>query len=135
MATKKKAKLTHKFKGVPVTTQLAIVTGAVCLLALFGAFVGWLDTQVDISSYLKKSHDRSISFGDVIIRGQSTCLVHKGSGPHTQECAVGIKTPSGDYAVEGTPTKGEKNILEAHGVLYPAPSNTDYKIQGLITVQ
>lgn len=135
MATKKKTKLTHKLKGVPVTTQLAIVTGAVCLLALFGVFVGWLDKQVDLSSYLKNSKAYSVSFGDVTIRGESTCLQHKGKGPHTMECAVGIKTPSGDYAVIGEPTKLDNNVLEAHGVLSLPSRDTNYKIQGTITVK
>lgn len=135
MATKKKAKLTHKIKGVPVTTQLAIVTGVVCLLALFGVFVGWLDKQVDISSYLKNSYDRSVSFDDVIIRGELTCLEHKGNGPHTEECAIGIKTPSGDYGVIGEPTKLDNNVVEARGILSAPSKNTDYKIQGSITVE
>ena len=135
MATKKKTKLTHKFRGVPVSTQLAIVTGAVCLLALFGVFVAWLDTQVNISDFLKDSKDNSISFGDVIIRGESTCLQHKGNGPHTEECALGIKTPSGDYAVMGETNKVENNLIEARGTLSPPSRNSVYKIQGSITTK
>lgn len=135
MATKKKTKLTHKLKGVPVTTQLAIVTGAVCLLALFGVFVGWLDKQVDLSSYLKNSKGSSLTFGDVTIRGESTCLKHKGDGPHTMECALGIKTPSGDYAVIGEPTKLDNNVVEAKGTLASPSRDAIYKIQGVVTVK
>lgn len=135
MAKKKKTKLTHKLKGVPVRTQLAIVTGAVCLLALFGVFVAWLDTQVDIRDYFKRSYDKSVTFGDVIIRGESTCLKHKGSGPHTEECAIGIKTPSGDYAVIGEPTQQENEIIEARGLLSPSSRDSIYDTQGTLTVQ
>lgn len=134
MAKTKKTKLTHKLKGVPVRTQLAIVTGAVCLLALFGVFVAWLDTQVDISDYFKRSYDKSVTFGDVTIRGESTCLKHKGSGPHTEECAIGIKTPSGDYAVVGTPTTTD-NMLEARGTLSIPSADSIYNIQGVISIK
>lgn len=132
---KKKAKLKEKFKGVPVRTQLAIVTGSVCLLALFGTFVGWLDTQVDLNNLLRKSGSSSFSYGDVIIRGESTCLKHKAKGPQTEECTVGIKTPSGDYAVVGTPTKGDNNTLEAQGTLSQPSRDSIYTIQGVITVK
>jgi hypothetical protein len=134
--TKKKVmKAAKRITFVPNRVQWLIVTALVLLLVVFGLFVGWLDTQV-AEHYARRNDARSTQvFGDVTIRGESTCLRHKDDGPNTAECAIGIKTPSGDYAVVGELSPSIGNPVEATGTLAAPGRDEAYEIQGRLTIK
>lgn len=120
-----------KKNTVSVRTQLAIATGAVCLLVVFGVFVAWLDR-----SSTKDTMTRS--YADVTIRGTSVCLprVDNGSTVQTLECAQGIKTESGVYyALSGVVNRKDDNTIEVTGTLTPPSSNNDFISNGVLTVK
>lgn len=117
---------------VSTKTQLFIATSIVLLLVVCGLFIGWLDKQVSITHSSKAD---TSSFGSVTIKGESTCLKHKGDGPHTMECAVGIKTAAGDYALNGEIVPGADTQIEATGTLSAPAKNEKYDIVGTLTVQ
>ena len=125
MAKKKRTTVSTK-------TQLLVATGAVLLLTAFGFFVGWLDMSMKTT----ETDTKAISLSDVTIRGESTCLVHNGDGPHTMECALGIKTASGvTYAVKGESIEATGMSLELTGSLTPASDTEKYAIAGTLTVK
>ena len=123
MAKKKKT-------DVSVKTQLSVATGVVLLLVAFGLLVGWLDARYKLTT-------STVTYADVTIKGESTCLPHKGSGPQTLECAQGVKTTSGAYyAIDGVVDRNNKdNSIEVTGTLRPASTDTTYDIAGTIKVK
>jgi polyisoprenoid-binding protein YceI len=123
MAKKKKTDVSFK-------TQLTIATGVVLLLVAFGLLVGWLDARYKLDT-------SSPTYADVTIKGESTCLPHKGDGPHTMECAQGIKTTSGAYyGIDGVVNRNDNdNSIEVTGTLQPAAVDTTYETAGTIKVK
>lgn len=73
--------------------------------------------------------------------GVITCLPHKGDGPHTMECAFGLKADDGKhyglrYLWEVAPGMTETNVrVSISGVFSPAPSDEKYDIAGYIDVR
>lgn len=132
---KKTVKVGKKVSYVPTRLQWLIVTAIVLLLVICGFFIGWLDSQVAKHYSHRDGGKSSYVFGDVTIRGESTCLKHKGDGPHTMECAIGIKTPSGDYAVVGELSPSIGNPVEATGTLAAPGKDEAYDIQGRLTIK
>lgn len=124
MVKKKKTDVSFK-------TQLAVATGVVLLLVAFGLLVGWLDSRYKIDSSV------ATTYSDVTIKGKSTCLPHKGSGPQTLECAQGVKTASGaHYAIEGVVDRNNKdNTIEITGTLKPPTTDSKYDTAGTIKVK
>ena len=125
MAKKKRTDISFK-------TQLAIATGIVLLLVSFGFFVGWLDHSTS-----RSTASTGAAYADVTIKGESTCLPHKGDGPHTLECAQGVKTKSGAYyAIEGVVDRNNQdNSIEITGTLSQSPANSKYDVAGTIKVK
>ncbi len=117
---------------VSTKTQLLVATGVVLLLVVSGLFIGWLDKQVSVKFSTKAT---TTSYGNVTIKGESTCLKHKGDGPHTMECAIGIKTESGDYALSGEITPGADNQIEVTGTLTAPDKDEKYDILGKLTIE
>jgi hypothetical protein len=118
---------------ISIRTQLLVATGTVLLLTAFGLFVGWLDTSMD---WHLGSSKTSVSLSDVTLKGESTCLEHKGKGPHDMMCAIGIKTASGAvYAIKGDAVPAADNSLEVTGTLTSASKNEKYDIAGTLTVK
>lgn len=77
--------------------------------------------------------DRPIS-----VAGEGICLPHKGDGPHTLECAFGIKSDEGENYQVGF--EGEEALdfqvggrYEIRGVFSPRP-DSNYDILGSIKV-
>jgi hypothetical protein len=80
------------------------------------------------------------------LSGTVVCLPHKGDGPHTKECAIGLKTDAGEhYALDfmlmsqtmDPVQTGDR--LSANGVIIPVEmlkddSRTKYDIAGLFSV-
>lgn len=102
---------------------LVAVFSIVLLLGL-GFFVAFADSHPDIKA----------KQGFVSIEGTTTCLPKKGDGPHTMECAIGLKAVNGNYysfETEGYPDTNQK--VTVSGKLTPAEPNTTYDIVGVIT--
>lgn len=90
--------------------------------------------------------------GDVVsyratLEGEVTCLPHVGDGPHTMECAYGLKTDVGEYYAldlaaltmpEGTmPETGDR--ISANGTVTPIEMVSSdhwrtYDIEGIFSV-
>lgn len=122
-----------KKNTVSIKTQLYVVSGAVMLLVLFGLFVAWLDTSMPIRQDVSVKKQ---SFRGVTLKGESVCLSHKGDGPHTMECALGVKTVSGDvYAIQGAATPTTGTVVEVTGKLMSASGDEKYDIAGTLTVE
>lgn len=63
----------------------------------------------------------------VTFEGQYVCLPHKGDGPHTLECAFGMKTDDGNhYALDIGPSRENQ---------YPnLPTGSRIKVTGMLTL-
>lgn len=126
---KKKKQLIKKIAGVPVRTQLLIVTGAVLLLVLFGTFVAWLDKQVGYDLLPVRKEAISSSFKDVIIRGE---LVNG-----LNDTGLNFIKTSKDntYQIIGLPTKVDNKTYEAKGKLSSPSKENPYNVTGVLKVQ
>ena len=81
---------------------------------------------------------------DVTLRGEIVCLPHRNTeGPQTMECAFGLKTANGFYALSSQqnviPPETGKSV-EVKGVMVPAQAiNSDqwqkYNIVGVVEVK
>lgn len=73
--------------------------------------------------------------------GIITCLPHKGDGPHTMECAFGLKADHGTYYAlqnlwEVAPGLTETNVrVQVEGVLSSPATNEKYDIAGVLDVR
>lgn len=124
MVKKKKTDVSFK-------TQLTVATGVVLLLVAFGLLVGWLDARYKLDVTV------ATTYSDVTIKGESACLPHKGDGPHTMECAQGVKTASGVYyAIDGVVDRNDNdNSVVVTGTLQPALADSTYDTAGTIKVE
>ena len=87
----------------------------------------------------QRLHAPTTTEGTVTITGSLGCLPHKGSGPHTMECAYGLKADDGSWyglsLSDGNIheyTSKEQVIVT--GIVTPAPSSETYDIIGTIAV-
>ncbi len=78
----------------------------------------------------------------VTFKGSIVCLPHKGDGPHTMECAYGLKADNGShYALKNLfnePGPWEFDVsdrIEVTGMLAEPAANEKYDIVGVIDVQ
>jgi len=75
------------------------------------------------------------------MQGESACLPHKGTGPHTEECAFGLKVSNGTYyALSNLDVDKDhktfetgKDLLVSGTLLSPA-ENEKYDVAGTIQV-
>jgi hypothetical protein len=122
-----------KKNSISVKTQLYIATGIVLLLVAFGAVVGWMDASMTP----KKTTPDAYTLQDITLKGELTCLGHKGSGPSTMECGIGIKLPSGSIyslAGKGVANLGTSGATEVTGTL-TIPSYGQYASDGTLTIK
>ncbi len=107
------------------------------IAALIGVwtYAGW--EQPIITDVPARPADQGTFFE---VRGMVTCLPHKGDGPHTMECAFGLKAQSGKhYALknlwEVAPDIMDTNVdIEVKGYLTAPEANEKYDIEGVIDV-
>jgi len=119
-----------KRSTISTKLQLLVATGTVLLLVAFGLLVAWLDNNTTI---VLSSH--RLSFSDVTVKGEPVCLTHKGEGPHTEECALGLKTANGaEYIIKGKTLAGE-SVTEVTGKLMAPVRSDAYKNSGTIVVE
>lgn len=78
----------------------------------------------------------------ITFAGTITCLPHKGDGPHTMECAYGLKADNGSYYAlknlfnEPGPWEFDVNDrIEVAGMLRVPEPNEKYDIVGVIEVE
>ncbi len=128
MAKKKKT------NNVSVRTQLAVATAAVCLLALFGVFVAWLDQSVVMNKTAR-------SYADVTIKGTVVCLPLVDDKSHAKDkaegtCVQGIKTKSGVYyELKGTVDRKDDAATEVTGTLTPPTKGSGVVTNGRLTIE
>lgn len=126
--------MVKKKRTVSTKLQLLVATGIVLLLATFGLFVGWLDASVGSSS----DDNMSVTLQDITLKGESVCLGHKGDGPSTMECGIGIKLPGGTiYALKQDSISRvgvDNRSVEVTGTL-EIPGDSAYKSDGTLTVK
>jgi len=127
-------------KNKPVYILLAVVA-VVAILLLFGLAKGTAGPHQDV---LKKSPTPKPSSSPVPpsqivqIDGTVQCLLHKGTGPTTTECAYGLKTADGNYYGVTDDSQaitqyqiGERVLVT--GTVAPPPANETYQVVGIIT--
>ena len=77
--------------------------------------------------------------GPITIHGEITCLPKKGPGPHTLECAIGLKAESGHYALRNLFAHDPEYKFSTTGMLVEvsgtfSPEKTNYDTVGVIDV-
>lgn len=75
----------------------------------------------------------------VTLSGIVVCLPHKGPGPHTKECAIGLMTPDGthyglDFSGTADTAVSVADRASFTGYLTPPPSDGKYDIAGTLGV-
>jgi len=73
-------------------TIAIVAVGVAALLALFFAFNAYIYSE-------KQGDDLPVEPYRATLSGTRVCLPHKGEGPHTKECALGMKTDVGEHYV------------------------------------
>jgi len=86
---------------------------------------------------LDSTNDQTSSY--VTITGNPVCLPHKGNGPHTLECAIGLKGDDGRYyALVNVPDNlvfsDFSSRVKVQGILTEPSSSNQYDISGSLTV-
>lgn len=116
-----------------------IVLLSIVLVAGFYAFNAYMYHQKQGDSNDIQSYRGTLS-------GEVVCLPHKGDGPHTMECAYGLRTDSGEhYAIDLTAMSQEQRPLEtgerisANGLITPVEMLSSdhwqtYDIVGIFSV-
>lgn len=105
------------------------------LVALFFAFNTYIYSE-------KQGEGLPVEPYRATLSGTETCLPHKGPGPNTKECALGIKTDVGEYYAlnfalmsQIPPTIEGGARFTASGVITPTtPELEKYDIQGVFSV-
>ena len=113
------------------------------IIAALVVLTGLITIYVTQGSTTNNNTNSQIEPGPVTVQGTIVCLPHKGSGPHTAECAFGLhgqdgnfyaltrlnqdQLINGDFAVQ---TK-----VEVGGHLSSPPENSTYDIVGTIEIQ
>jgi len=116
---------------------------AVAALVLVGAvtFASWNgSTPVDAGNTSPIVGGTADNLGTTTVSGVITCLPHKGDGPHTMECAFGLKAPDGTFyalqdlwTVAPDMTETEVSVRVTGAVSTPA-ADEKYDIVGVIKV-
>lgn len=110
-----------------------LIAGAVVIGALV---VGFYALNSHIYNEKQADEGMRVSFEGIVV-----CLPHKGPGPHTKECAVGLMTPDRlhyalDLSLISSSTKPLQvsDRLSANGTLLPAGEDEKYNIMGTFTI-
>jgi hypothetical protein len=115
-----------------------IIAGLVLVLLTFGVLVNIADQKWLGNTFKDKQSNAGIMGGQksrVIVEGEVSCLPKTGDGPHTNECAIGIKDSDGFYyAVTGSKTIGFETgkTIKLSGELTPAKDGEVYDVVGTI---
>ena len=79
---------------------------------------------------------------DITVSGNLTCLRHNNvaeGAPTTLECAIGLRTANGDYALQDLPANAASTSFTASvtvtGDVVPAQADDRYETIGVITVK
>ncbi len=111
--------------------QWGVVTVLMCLMVGLAIFV-YVADRVGVTRY--SAADKN-STSAVVTPGETVCLPHRGSGPVTEECAIGLKDKDGYfYALKNTTITEVGKKLEVEGVLTEATGDESYDIAGTIDV-
>lgn len=118
--------------------QKTLITILVTITLISGTLLGYL---VGLSYGSRKSPDQS-SKQTITVEGEVICLLPKNpDGPHTTECATGLKATDNTYyslSIEKLPNSD--SLINAHGQVvkvtgaYKAQDSDRYQSKGIITV-
>lgn len=119
--------------------------------ALLGSIAAGIAIVVGFYAFNAYIYDEKQEPNDVVsyratLEGEVTCLPHVGDGPHTMECAYGLKTDAGEYyaldlalmSQQATmPETGER--ISANGTVTPVEMLSSdhwrtYDIEGIFSV-
>jgi hypothetical protein len=110
-----------------------LVAGVIVIGALIAGFYA-LNSYI----YNEKQADEAVQ---VSLEGIVVCLPHKGPGPHSKECMVGLMTPDRlHYALDlsqvasSTKPLQVSDRLSAQGTVTPAGTEEKYNIAGTFLV-
>lgn len=119
-----------------MTKRSVIALSAVCAAAVVSLAI--------VISYIvtitPKQPPSSTSPTVVTLTGTLVCLPHKGDGPHTLECTVGLKGDDGRYyALREMPkeaqSEGVQTKMSITGQLTPPKADESYDIAGEVKVE
>lgn len=117
--------------------------GGVMLVVLIGGLTwmaGWLVEQ----SQLKQQASQNSEWGYRQLEGNLACLPKKGPGPHTMECAFGLKTSQGYYQLDSGEYEGSanwsmdytfKDTIRVSGQVVAPDWRTTYDIEGVMIIE
>lgn len=111
--------------------QWGVVAILMSLMVGLAIFV-YVADRVGVTQYSAADKSETSS---VVVTGEVACLPHRGDGPHTDECAIGLKDSDGYfYALKNTTIIETGKKIEVAGVLTPATGRETYDIAGTIDV-
>jgi len=118
----------HK-KLVGLTVAVALLAGIAAILYISGAFKTPFG-QTEVTTTPKEA---------IVLEGMLVCLPHKDtSGPHTEECAFGLKAKNGKFyglrALPQTFMQTQKEV-RVTGMLSAVAQNEKYAIVGNIEIR
>lgn len=120
-------------KHISVTTKILVIIGVIVAIFALAFGVHYLDRNYDKTTPPLKDKMGMTIYGELV------CLPHKGDGPHTMECATGLKDDEGnhfaliDIRPQGMPETGKKVRLDGVFVpINPDDENQKYDIVGSI---
>lgn len=120
-------------KQISVTTKVLIILGVIVAILALAFGVRYLDQNYDKTTPPLKDKMGMTIYGELV------CLPHKGDGPHTMECAAGLKDDEDnhfaliDIRPQNVPETGAKVKIDGVFVpINPDDESQKYDIVGSI---
>lgn len=117
---------------MPVFAKVLIIIAALLAILALAFGVHYVDSRLNIPA--PGGNDKMA----VSLEGEMVCLPHKGDGPHTLECAFGVRDDEGNYfgLIDTRPQQTpEADVrVKVDGVLVPVEENDEqpYDIKAYI---
>lgn len=128
-------KMFGKNKKQLITWRHWVVVGILMALMVGLAVFVYVADRVGVQQYTKPVMADTSQSETVTVQGEVTCLPHKGDGPSTQECAIGLRDTNGYfYGLKNTTIFDTGKMIEVEGTLTDASAEEKYDINGTIDV-
>lgn len=117
---------------MPVFAKVLIIIAALLAILALAFGVHYVDSRLNIPA--PGGSDKMA----VSLEGEMVCLPHKGDGPHTLECAFGVRDDEGNYfgLIDTRPQQTPETDVrvKVDGVLVPVEENDEqpYDIKAYI---
>lgn len=119
---KKQKKADKTKQPLSATVRILIIVGALIAILALAFGVHYVDSRVNVDPPVKDKMGVSLT-------GEIVCLPHKGDGPHTLECAYGVRDDDDNHYLlidirpRHMPETGTR--VQIDGVLVPIDEKDD----------